>query len=53
MYGNFYDVQHHLKNGQKSDSFAAHCKHQNKYNKSHTDLCNYMILKLVNHLNTI
>ena len=53
MYGHFYDVQNHLKKWTKSDSFAAHCRQQIKSNTSHTDLCNYMILKLVKHLNNI
>ena len=53
MYGNFSNVQCLLKNRQKSDSFAAHCRQQFKYNISRTDLCNYMIFKVVKHLKTI
>ena len=42
-----------LKNGQKSDSFAAHFKQNFNTTASHTDLRKYTAFKVVNKLNPI
>ena len=47
------DLQRLLKNGQKSDSFAAHFKHHFNTTKSLTYLCKYITFKLVKELNLI
>ena len=49
----FFNTQRLLKNGQKSDSFAAHFEKRIKSTTSHTDLCNCVAFKVVNHLNPI
>ena len=53
MDGHFSNVQRLLKNGQKSDSFAAHFEQQFKYTTSHTDLRKCMHFKVVNKLSLI
>ena len=53
MDGHFYDVQHMIKNGRKSDSFSAHDEQHFKYTTPHTDLQKYMLLKLVKQFNKI
>ena len=50
---NFYDFQRLLKNGQKSDSFAAHFVQHFNTTTSHTDLSKYMKFKVVKQLNPI
>ena len=51
--GNFSDVQHILKNRQKSDSLAAQYKQYVKQNMSHNYLRNCMYLELLKELNLI
>ena len=46
-------ILHLFKNGQKSDSFAAHSKQHFKDPMSHIDICKYMTFKLVKQLNSI
>ena len=53
MGGHFSDLQCLLKNGQKSDSFAAHFVQHFNNNTSRTDLRKYMTFKLVQQLNPI
>ena len=53
MDGRFFNLLRPLKNGQKSDSFAAHYKQYFKSTASHTYLCKCMIFKVVKHLNLI
>ena len=47
----FSDLLSLFKNGQKSDSFAAHSKHHFKATTSHTDICKYMTFKVVKQIN--
>ena len=51
--GNFSDLQRLLKNGQKSDSFAAHFVQHFNTTTSRTDLRNCMTFKVTNQLNPI
>ena len=51
--GHFSDLLSLLKNGQKSDSFAAHFKQHFNTTTSCTDLRKYMTFKVVKQLNTI
>ena len=51
--GHFSNLQRLLKNGQKSDSFAAHFVHHFNTNMSRTDLLKYMTFKIVKQLNLI
>ena len=53
MDGHFSDLLRLLKNGQKSDSFAAHFKHQFNTTTSRTYLRKYMTFKVVKQLNPI
>ena len=53
MEGHFSDLQRLLKNGQKSDSFAAHFVQHFNTTTSHTDLRKYMTPKVVKQLNPI
>ena len=53
MDGHFSDLQRQLKNGQKSDSFAAHLLQHFNTTTSRTDLRNYMTLKVIKQLNPI
>ena len=53
MDGDFSDLLRLLKNGQKSDSFAAHFEQHFNTTKSRTDLRKYMTFKVVNQLNPI
>ena len=53
MYCHFSDLLSLFKNGQKSDSFAAHFEQHFKANMSRTDLRKYMKFKLVNQRNMI
>ena len=53
MDGNLYNVQRLPKNGQKSDSFAAHSKQNFQSTTSHTNLCKCMALKSVNQIKLI
>ena len=47
------NVQHLLKNGQKSDSFTAHFEQHFKLTKSRTYLRECMMFKVVNHISPI
>ena len=47
------DLLRLLKNGKKSDSFAAHFEQHFITTTSWTDLCKYMTFKVVKQLNTI
>ena len=47
------DLLRLLKNGQKSDSFAAHFEQQFNTTSSHTYLRKYMMFKVVKQLNPI
>ena len=47
------DLLRLLKNGQKSDSFAAHFEQKFKTTTSRTDLRKYVTFKLVKQLNPI
>ena len=51
--GNLSDLLRLLKNGQKSDSFAAHFKQHFNATTSSTDLRNYMTFKVIKQLNRI
>ena len=51
--GHFSDLLRLLKNGQKSDSFAAHFKQNFNITTSRTDLRKYMTFKVVKQLNPI
>ena len=53
MNGHFSDLLRLLKNGQKSDSFAAHFEQHFNTTTSRTDLRKYMTFKVVKQLNTI
>ena len=53
MYSHFYDILHLFKNGQKSDSFAAHFEQHFKATMSGIDLGKYMTFKVVKQLNLI
>ena len=53
IYSHLSDLLRLLKNGQKSDSFAAHFEHHFNSTTSHTDIRKYMIVKVVNKLNPI
>ena len=53
MDGYFSDFQRLLKNGQKSDSFAAHFVQHFNNTKSRTYLHKYMPFKVVNQINPI
>ena len=53
MDGHFSDLQRLLKNGQKSDSFAAHFVHNFNNTMSCTDLRKCMTFKEVKQLNPI
>ena len=50
MDGHVSDLQRLLKNGQKSDSFAAHFVQHFNNTKSRTDLHKYMTSKVINQL---
>ena len=51
--GHFSDLLYLFKNGQKSDSFAAHSEKQFKTTTSRIYLHKYMTFKVVNQLNPI
>ena len=53
MDSQFSDLLSLLKNGHKSDSFAAHFEQNFNYTTSHTDICKYMTFKVVNKLKPI
>ena len=53
MDGHFSNIQRLLKNGQKSDSFAAHFVQHFNSNTSRTELCKFMTFKAPNQLNPI
>ena len=53
MDGHFSDLLSLLRNGQKSDSFAAHFEQHSKYTTSRTDPRKYMKFKVANQLKTI
>ena len=53
MDGHLSDILRLLKNGKKSDSFAAHLKQPFNTTTSITDLHKYMTFKVVKQLNTI
>ena len=53
MDGHFSDLLRLLKNGQKSDSFAAYFEHHFNATTSRTDLRNYMTFKVVKQLKPI
>ena len=53
MDGHFYDILRLLKNGQESDSFAAHFKQLFNITMLHTYLRKYMTLKVVNQIDPI
>ena len=53
MDGHFSDLLRLLKNGQKSDSFAAHFEQHFNATSARTDLRKYMTFKVVKQLNTI
>ena len=53
MDGHFSDLLRLLKNGQKSDSFAAHFEQHFNTTTSSTDLCKYMTFKVVKQLSRI
>ena len=53
MDGHFSDLQRLLKNGQKSDSFAAHFVQHYIDTTSSTDLRKCMTFKVINQLNRI
>ena len=53
MDGHFYDLLRLLKNGHKSDSFAAHFEQHFNTTTSRTDLRKYMTCKFVKQLNPI
>ena len=51
MDGNYSGVLRLLKNGQKSDSFAAYLEQHFKYTMPSTDLRKCMTFKVLNQLN--
>ena len=53
MDGHFSNILRLLKNGQKSESFAAHFEKHFNSTTPRTDLHKYMKFKLVKHLNPI
>ena len=53
MEGHFSDLLRILKNGQKSDLFAAHLEHHFNTNTSRTDLRKYMTFKVVKQISLI
>ena len=53
MDGHFSDLLRLLKDGQKSDSFAAHFEQHFNTTTSYTDLRKYMTFKVVKQLNPI
>ena len=53
MDGHFSDLQRLLKNGQNSDSFAAHFVQHFNNTTSHTDLRKCMTFKVLKQLNPI
>ena len=53
MAGHFSDLIRLLKNGQKSESFAAHFEHHVNSTTSHTDIRKYMTFEAVKKLNLI
>ena len=53
MDGHFSDLLRLLKNGQKSDSFAAHFEQHFNTTRSRTDLRKYMTFKVVKQLSLI
>ena len=53
MNSHFSDLLRLLKNGQKSDSFAAPFEHHFNDTTSRTDLRKYITFKVVNQLNLI
>ena len=53
MDGHFYEILRLLKNGQKSDSFAAHSEQHFNTTTSCTDLRKYMVFRVVNQINPI
>ena len=53
MDGHFSDLLHLLKNGQKSDPFAAHFKQHFNTATARTDLRKYMTFKVVKQLSPI
>ena len=53
MEGHLSDLQRLLKNGQKSDSFAAHFVQHFKPTKLRTDIRKYITVKVVKQLNLI
>ena len=53
MNGHFSNLLRLLKNGQKSDSFAAHFEHHFNTTTSRTDLRKYMTFKVVKKLKLI
>ena len=53
MDGHLSDLLRILKNGQKSDSFAAHFEKYFNTNTSRTDIRKYMTFKVVNKLKPI
>ena len=53
MDGHFYDLQRLLKNGQKSDSFAAHFVQHFNSTTSHIELRKCMTFKVLKQLNPI
>ena len=53
MDGHFSDILRLLKNGQKTDSFAARFEQHFNATMSHTDLRKYMMLKLLKQLNLV
>ena len=53
MDGQFSDIQSLLKNGQKSDSFAAHFVQHFNNTTSRTDLRKYMKFKVIKQINPI
>ena len=53
MDGHLFYLLFLLKNGHKSDSFAAHLEQHCKYTTSHKDLCKCLLFKVVKQLNRI
>ena len=53
MDGYFSDLLRLLNNGKKSDSFSAHFKQHFNTTTSRTDICKYMVFKVVKQLNPI
>ena len=53
IYSHFPDILFLFKNGQKSDSFAAHFEHHFQATMSHTDLRKYNTFKVVKQIKLI